>query len=253
MPIVRPSRIPSLCRLTPLSRHESLWVVFVCCAVPLTEASCRARPSPDTTRVRDIDARQSVAALIAADQHTYRVTLKAHESVRVLVDQHDTDLAMTVVPPDGRPLRTVDTRERGVESVTILADTSGVFKIDVRPLSPAASTTAHYDVRLEEPPHLATSLGEVRQRAESLASEGKRLASENNGDSQRTALERLRSSLPLWRQLSDVPGEAAALAMIGDVLHSRGEFEPAETAYLHALTLSRQLGDRRQVGELLNN
>jgi CHAT domain-containing protein/tetratricopeptide (TPR) repeat protein len=230
-----------------------LWLVLVCCAAPLTTSACRDKPSLEAARARDIDATQSVAALIAADQHTYRVTLKAREAVRVLVDQHDTDLAMTVVPPDGRPLRTVDTRERGVESVTILADTNGVFKIDVRPLSPAASTTAHYDVRLEEPPHLATSLGEVRQRAESLASEGKRLASENNGDSQRTALERLRSSLPLWRQLSDAAGEAAALAMIGDVLHIRGEFEPSETAYLHALTLSRPLGDHRQIGEILNN
>jgi CHAT domain-containing protein len=257
MPIVRPSRTTSLDRLTPLSRHDSLWLVPVCCAVALTQITCRAKPPLDAARVRDIDATQSVAALIAADQHTYAVTLKAQESVRVLVDQHDTDLAMTVVPPAGTPLRTVDTRERGVESVTILADKSGgVFKIDVRPLSPlspATNSTAHYDVRLEEPPHLATSIGEVRQRAESLASEGKKLTAEATADSQRTALERLRASLPLWRQLSDAGGEAAALAMIGDVLHTRGEFEPAETTYLDALALSRQLGDRRQVGELLNN
>jgi CHAT domain-containing protein/tetratricopeptide (TPR) repeat protein len=253
MPIVRPSRPSSLGRLTPLTRHDSLWLVLVCCAIPLTETSCRAKPAAETAGVRDIDATESVAALIAADHRTYRVTLKARQAVRVLVDQHDTDLAMTVVLPDGRPLRTVDTRERGVESVTILADTGGVFKIDVRPLSPSASGTAHYDVRLEEPPHLATSMSEVRQRAESLASEGKRLAADGTADSQRHALERLRSSLPLWRQLSDVAGEAAALAMIGDVLHIGGEFEAAETEHLHALTLSRQLGDHRQVGELLNN
>ncbi len=254
MPIVRLSRTPSRYWLIPLTRHDSFWIALVCCAVPLTQLTCRAKPPADAGRGREIDATQSVAALIAADQHTYRVTLKPRESVRVLVDQHDTDLAMTVVPPEGRPLRRVDTRERGVESVTLLADQGGgVYRIDVRPLSPTASSTAHYDVRLEEPPHPATSLCEVRQHAESLASEGKQLAAEGTADSQRTALQRLRASLPLWRELSDPGSEAAALAMIGDMLHSRGEFEPAETVYLQALTLSRQLSDRRQVGELLNN
>src|SRR5262249_7871407 len=108
MPIVRPTRISSLCRLPPLTRQDYLWLLLVCCAVPLTQITCRAKPPVDAGRARDIDATQPVAALIAGGPHTYRVTLRAREAVRVLVDQHDADLAMTVEPPDGQPLRTVD-------------------------------------------------------------------------------------------------------------------------------------------------
>jgi CHAT domain-containing protein len=256
MPIVTPARTLRTQRRRPAFRRSSfVRLALVCGALSwLAQTNC-SRPTPGSgaDRVREIDAEKPLHARIAGERHTYGVRLQAGHSVRVLVEQYDRDLAFTVVPAQGQAPLAVDARERGVESVTILADASGVFTIDVRAVRREKGGASAYEMRLEAPPHATTRLERLRQRAELLASEGKRLASDAAAEAQRGALDRLRASLPLWRELADSAGEAATLAMIGDVLHAYSEFEDAEEAYLQALTLSRQLGDRRQVGELLNN
>jgi CHAT domain-containing protein len=206
----------------------------------------------DAAGVREIRAGRSIQARIGEQQHTYGVRLQSGQSVRVLVEQHDADLALRVGAPYGRALPAVDTRERGVESATIVAAASGVFTIDVRPADPRTTSSTPYEVRIEAPPHPTTARDRLRQRAEQLVSEGRRLASTAVVQEQ-AALDQLRAALPLWRELADSAGEAATLAQIGDVLHGRGEFEHAKATYLQSLILSKQLGDRRQIGELLNN
>jgi CHAT domain-containing protein len=210
-------------------------------------------PSSDADRFDEIAPGKPLRAQIADKGQTYRLRLEAGQSARLLIDQHDTDLILSVAAPNERQPRTVDGREHGVESATILADATGDFRINVRPVRPAKSMTATYEVRLEAAPHTTTPREQLRSQAEVLATDGKRLSSSATAEAQRTALDRFRASLALWRQLGDSDGAVALLALIGDVLHARAEFEEAETVYLEALTLSRQLGDRRQVGELLNN
>jgi CHAT domain-containing protein/predicted negative regulator of RcsB-dependent stress response len=210
-------------------------------------------PSSDADRFDEIAPGKPLRAQIADKGQTYRLRLEAGQSARLLIDQHDIDLILSVAAPnEGRP-RTVDARDHGVESATILANATGDFRIDVRPVRPAKSMTATYEVRLEAAPHTTTPREQLRSQAELLATDGKRLSTSATAEAQRTALDRFRASLTLSRQLGDSDGAAALLALIGDVLHARGEFEEAETVYLEALTLSRQLDDRRQVGELLNN
>jgi CHAT domain-containing protein/tetratricopeptide (TPR) repeat protein len=207
----------------------------------------------DAASAREIRPGQSIRARTAGQQHTFGIRLEPGQSVRVLVDQHDADLALQVRAPDGDALWGVDARERGVESATIVAAESGVFTIDVRMPNPPIGTDTPYDVRIETPPHPVTARDRLRQQAESLVSEGRRLASDASTGQRQTALDRLRAALPLWRQIDDAAAEAATLAKIGDVRHKRGEFEDAKAAYLQSLTLSEQIGDRRQIGELLNN
>src|SRR3989442_6568842 len=234
-----------------LTRHRRLTGALACGALScLWQIAC---PMSDAGRVREIRAGRSIQARIPDQQHTYGVRLQSGQSVRVLVEQHDTDLELRVGAPDGRALPAVDARERGVESATIVAAASGVFTIDVSPADPRTNSSTPYEVRLEAPPHPTTAGDRLRQRAERLVSEGRRLASAAAVKKQRAALDQLRASLPLWRELADSAGEAAALAQIGDVLHGRGELENAKATYLQSLTLSTQLGDWRQIGELLNN
>jgi CHAT domain-containing protein len=206
----------------------------------------------DAASPREIRPGQSIRARTADQQHTFWIKLEPEQSVRVLVDQHDADLALDVRAPDGGAPWAVDARERGVESATIVATESGVFTIDVRMPNPISADTP-YDLRIETPPHRVTARDWLRQQAESLVSDGRRVASDASMQQRQTALDRLRAAVPLWRQIEDSAAEAATLAKIGDVLHGRGEFESAKAAYLQSLTLSKQIGDRRQIGELLNN
>src|SRR4029077_10049392 len=129
-----------------------------------------------------------------AAPQTYRVGLLTGQSVRVLLQQHDTDLALTVASPDGQPGATVDARERDIESTTIVAEQSGVFTIGVRAVQPGRPGTP-YELRLETSPHPTAPRDRQRRRAETLATEGKRLASNPAAEAQRAALDRLGASL----------------------------------------------------------
>jgi CHAT domain-containing protein/tetratricopeptide (TPR) repeat protein len=209
--------------------------------------------SSDADRFDEIAPGKPLRAQIAEKGQTYRLRLEAGQSARLLIDQHETDLMLSVIAPDERALGTIDARERDIESATILAHATGVFRIDVRPVQPANSRTSAIEVRLESAPHDTTPQDRLRWRAELLATEGKRLSSAPTAEAQRAGLDRLRASRALWRELGDSRHEAASLALMGDVLHKRTEFEAAEALYSEALTLNRQLRDRRQVGELLNN
>jgi CHAT domain-containing protein/Tfp pilus assembly protein PilF len=210
-------------------------------------------PSSDADRFDEIAPGKPLRAQIGDKGQTYRLRLEAGQAVRLLIDQHETDLMLSVIAPDERALGTIDARERDIESATILAHATGVFRIDVRPVQPANSRTSTIEVRLEAAPHDTTPQDRLRWRAELLATEGKRLSSAPTADAQRAGLDRLSASRALWRELGDSRHEAASLALMGDVLHKRTEFEAAEALYSEALTLNRQLRDRRQVGELLNN
>jgi CHAT domain-containing protein/tetratricopeptide (TPR) repeat protein len=227
----------------------------VCCALALFQTICGApKPSSDADRFDEIAPGKSLRAQIADKGQTYRLRLEAGQSARLLIDQHDTDLILSVAAPNEREPRTVDARDRFVESATILADATGDFRIDVRPFGPAKKRNATYELRLESAPHTTTPQERLRRQAELLATDGKRLQENPAAEAQRTALEQFRASLALWRQIGDSDGEAAALNWIGYLLHTRAEFEEAEAEYLKALALSRRPGgDRRRVGELLNN
>src|SRR6267143_3679671 len=244
MPIVTPFRLRHLHGLYAATRTNLSCLALVCGALLWLVQT--------NGNVREVQADRAIHARTGGGPHTYRVRLVAGQSVRVLLQQHDTDLTLTIARPGGQPRPSVDARERDAESATIVADESGVFTIGVRAVHPGSPGTS-YELRLETPAHPTTPRDRLQQRAEALASEGKRLASNPVAEAQRAALDRLGASLAVWRELEDPAGEAAMLAMIGDLRQSRREFEEAEGTYLEALTLSRQLGDRRQVGELLNN
>src|SRR5262245_29970272 len=202
--------------------------------------------------LREMQPGTVVHAQTGAGAQTYRVRLLAGQSVRVLLQQHDTDLALTVAPPHGQLRPAVDARERDLESATIVADESGVFTIGVRTVHPGRAATP-YELRLEAPARAATPRDRLQQRAEALASEGKGLASQPVAEAQRAALDRFGDSLKVWRELEDASGQAAILGMMGDLLLSRGEFGDAEARYLAGLRLSREVGDSHTVGEVLNN
>jgi CHAT domain-containing protein/Tfp pilus assembly protein PilF len=244
MPILTTMRLRRPHAFHAAARETLSTVAFVCCGLSwLVQTACT---------VPEVQAGGVIQTQTGAGRHTYRVRLLAGQSVRVLLQQHDADLALTVAPPDGQPRPAVDARERDVESATIVADESGTFTIGVRIAHPGVPGTP-YELQLEAPAHPTTPRDLLQQRAETLASEGKQLASDPGADAQRLALDRFAASLAISRGLDDAAAEAAMLAMMGDLLQSRSAFADAEARYLDALTLSRQRGDRHQVGELLNN
>ena len=68
-----------------------------------------------------------------------------------------------------------------------------------------------------------------------------------------SASELAEASLPLWRELGDVTGEARAVNLLAIVAHSVGDWPQSVALYEEALALRRVLGDRLGVANFLSN
>ena len=75
-------------------------------------------------------------ALAAGQSHSYTISLAQDQFLQLLVDQRGIDVVVRTFSPAGRRLREVDTPNGtdGPEDVTVIAETAGVYRIDVAPL-----------------------------------------------------------------------------------------------------------------------
>lgn len=91
-----------------------------------------------------------------------------------------------------------------------------------------------------------------RSAAEKAFAEAEQLLREQRAESSRSAIEKFKESLPLWRAAGNRRQEALTLKRIGDVYQPLGEYQTALTVYNQALSLNRSNSDRQGEGETLN-
>ncbi len=243
--------LPSADRLVAPRRHVGQDLLLAALFLAHVVSACGPRgaagPGP-----RELQPGRPLHAELSQEQHhTYLVALESGQAGHVLVNQGEADLAVTVTgSADSRP-RVWDAWERGVESISLLADTGGVFELRVALANPEAGP-ARYEISLATL-HPFTPDDRRRQQAERLGAEAKPLAYDASGESQRLALEWMQQALDLWQTLDEPAQEGAAQGTIGDILYSQSQFEGATEAYRAALPLARRVGDTRYEAELLNN
>src|SRR6266850_3869589 len=77
--------------------------------------------------------------LAAGQSHSYTISLEQDQFLRLLVDQRGIDVVVRAFSPAGRQLGEFDTPNgtNGPEDVTVIAETSGVYRIEVAPLDPS--------------------------------------------------------------------------------------------------------------------
>jgi CHAT domain-containing protein/tetratricopeptide (TPR) repeat protein len=78
--------------------------------------------------------RPVVGALSTGETHSYTMTLAADEFVSISVEQRGVDVVATLVGPDARKRTDANNAKggQGVEALTIIADTAGDYRLDVR-------------------------------------------------------------------------------------------------------------------------
>jgi CHAT domain-containing protein/Tfp pilus assembly protein PilF len=177
--------------------------------------------------------------------HAYQVTLSPGQYARVVVEQHGIDVVVALLGTDGKPLLEVDNNlsgTRGLEVVSLLAEVSGTYRLNVHSLEKGASA-GRYELRLAEL-RPATEADRTRVAAERSYVEGERLQAERTGQSRRKAIERYGEALRLMRAAGDRRGEAMTLTNVGTVYNLLGE-PPKALEHLHqALPVWREVGDR---------
>ena len=206
---------------------------------PGTDGIPLPRPGESTTR-----------ELATGEIHSYQIALDPNQYLHAVIEQHGIDAGVTVYEPGGRTLVQLDCRNYGPTPVSLIAETSGVYRLEVRSLE-REQARGRYELRAEEI-RPATAKDMYRIAAEKTFAEGEQLLKEWSAESRRRAIDKLKDSLSAWRSVSDRREEALTLKRIGDMYYPLGEYQNALTSYHQALSLVRRSKDRSSESEILN-
>lgn len=191
-----------------------------------------------------------VRELTAGETNTYFIKLNKGQYVSAVIERRDLDVSLALYDPAGGVLLQVDCRHSNLTPVSLIAQSSGVYRLEVRPLE-KEQIRGHYELRVEEI-RPANAEDNYRIAAQTTVADGQRLLQEWKAESSLGAISKFKDSLHLWRAAGDRRAEANTLRRIGDVYQSLGDYKQALIYYDQALSLSRKMQDRPREGETLN-
>ena len=209
---------------------------------------------PAQTDAREITPGAALEREIkSGERHSYRITLRRGQYLRLMVGQHGVNVLVEVYAPGGGPLFEVDNQfdSELPEYLSLLAEPGGEYGVVVRPADDTA-VAGKYGIQINElrdaEPRDAT-----RYAAEKAVAEAQKLRRQSPAESKRRAVEKFESALPLWRELGDRMQEGKTIHLIGLTYANLTEMAKAMEYYNRALPIRREVGDRRGEGETLNN
>ncbi len=183
------------------------------------------------TNAHPLERGQAIERELAAGQtHSYTIKLTANQFARVLVEQQNFDVVLTLRAASGQALAASDNpNPNGLESLSWVA-AAGSYQLQIRAADNTA--TGKYEIRLEEL-RAATAADQDRLKAEQLFLTAERLSLT---DKPRT-LEPYEAALQLRRTLGDRFDEAVLLHAIGKLWAASNSPDKAAEAYRQALAL----------------
>ncbi|HEV7643515.1 MAG TPA: tetratricopeptide repeat protein [Pyrinomonadaceae bacterium] len=214
-----------------------------------------AQPPPD---IHPLSLGQPIERELKGDEaHSYTVAVNSGQYLHVVVDQRGIDVVVALFGIDGKKLAEVDSPNgsQGPEPISVIVETSGNYRLEVRSLEKMA-TTGRYEVKIEE---LRTATEKDKKQfpaklaARNAFAEGEALRSQGTAESLRGAIKKYEEALPLYRSAGDKDGAAIALNNIGKVYSDLGEQQQALKVYNEALLLHRAVGDKHSEAFTLNN
>src|SRR5262249_36804597 len=148
-------------------RSLSLAVLLSLCALRVPAApQSQLKPAPASIE----PGKPIERSIDAGETQSYTVILTAGQYAHVVVDQRGVDVVVSILAPDGTKLARVDmpNGNRGPEPVSLIAETTGAYRVDV--LSTSPKLPGRYEVRLEDV-RAATELDHKRIVAQDLFTE----------------------------------------------------------------------------------
>jgi tetratricopeptide (TPR) repeat protein len=217
-------------------------------------APSASQAQPNSTSLPELKLGQPVEReLKGGETHSYRVDLQAGRFLQVVVNQKGIDVIVALTAPDMTPIveMRTPTGDRRPERVSLIAQTSGSYRVDVRSddkqAQPGPYNVSVVDVRQ------ATPQDRDRVAGERLFIEGTQLLARQTKEGFTGAISRYAKALVLYRSAADRGGEASTLAYAGDAYVYIGENHQALDYYNRSLPLARAVGDRDGEAETLNN
>lgn len=171
------------------------------------------------------------------------VTLAAGQYAQVIFLWRGFDLKVTVTAPGGLAagVPPVPVQAPGPVSVSVVAETAGEYRFEVRPLE-TLKVSGDFEARLAAV-RLPTAADELRRRAERALAEG-------ISPDAPVSKEKIGEALRLWREAEDALGQSAALHALAESNHLQN-LTAAVEQYEAAIALRRQLNDARAEAHIL--
>jgi CHAT domain-containing protein len=224
----------------PLSCVTSL--ILVCALFSPTLARISPQSAAD-----DLKPGQTVEREIkGGESHIYPIALDSNQYLRVRLEQRGSNLSLSLLAPDGNKVAEADAPlvTFGMETVLFVADSPGIYKIDVRPTKKTAPARS-YEIRIEEL-RASTPADKDRISAYSAFVEAERLFKQWNNESQRKAVEKYEAASRLYKATGEPFLQAFALKQKGFALEFLNEHQKAIEAYHQALPLFENAGYKQE-------
>jgi hypothetical protein len=160
---------------------------------------------------------------LAGDQaHSYGIALKAGQYLHVVVEQRGIDVVVSLFAPDGKRLAEVDSPNgtQGPEPVSMIAETSGNYRLEVRSLEKTA-VAGRYEAKIAEL-RAATENDKNRIAADELFRQAELLRIQRTAESLKGAIRNYEESLPFYRSANRDAATAAlaSASLLGGVYHA---------------------------------
>ena len=205
--------------------------------------------------VRPLELGKSIESeLKGGESHAYQVTLAADQYLSLVVEQRGINLVVALVGPDSKKLSETDveTSKQGSDSVTMIAEVSGTYRIEVSPAEKDAAT-GRYEVKIIEL-RAPTTEDRALEDARRWSEESRILRQKGNYDEALPLTERALAAREkvLGLEHASVAESLHVLAVIYDHKSDYGKAEPIN---LRALAIREKvLGpDHPDVAKTLNN
>jgi CHAT domain-containing protein/Tfp pilus assembly protein PilF len=188
--------------------------------------------------------------LAGGQSHDYRFRLRAGEYVRVLVQQHTVDVAVSCLDPAGNEVLSIDSYPVGdPETIELVGGVSGEYRLRVN-ASETGASTGRYTLVVEQ---MAASTERHGTRAAAVRSfaEGMSARGAGNREGYLKAIGHVERALGHWRSAGDPREETVALSTMGLLYIEVGDRQRALQYTGDGLASAEVLNDRKLIGRAL--
>ena len=200
----------------------------------LTNGACRSSPKNEPGTVQLDFAHPTQRTLSTGERHAYQFPLAAGQYLRLRTEPKGLNISLALYRPDGRLASEIEILEDSPMSVSLVAETAGLHRLEARSLE-KEPTTGSYEFKVEEirPTGIqdADCIG-----GEHAFAEGERLRTQAKAASSREAIEYYKKAAARWLNAEKKQEAARAMKMVGELRYQLGEPRQALASYQQALS-----------------
>lgn len=192
-----------------------------------------------------------IQVLDANQTHVYQIAIASGQFLRVIVDQKDFSLAVTLFDSDGTKILERDNPniKLGPEILSFVTEKAGRYRLEIR--SSESGARGRYDVVIESL-RVANQTDKTRVTAEKSFLEGENLSAQATKEGFLGAIQKYEEALALLQGVGERYSEAVVLYSIGKAFDKTGEKRKALDYYRKALSLFQTAGSWDEIFKDLN-